>query len=198
MATARDVYNRAIALLDEISPDTGSVDVTTTAEFEARSPFLIDMLQKEIARIGRYRKTSDVTITADPTADPTDDYVEVTMPADLDFIEKVVVLDPPNNYFRKAFMVEGNAVYVHTMFDGVLRITYSPVLTEIDSLDDTLQVDAVSQAAMAWGLAKMLSAPEGNDFLTAFFSNEYEKQKSLVAQRKPVSFERVYDVYGGI
>ena len=197
MATARDVYNNAIALIDEISPDTGLVDVNTTAEFEARAPYLIDLLQKEVARIGRYTKTSDVVITAS-TDDPTLAYVSVTMPADLDYLEKAVVLDPPNPYARLVLMVENNALYVARFFGGTIRLTYRAIPTTVDSLDDTLSVDGVSQVAMAYGLARLLVAVEGNDYLVSFLANEYERQKMLIARAKPASFERIVDYYGGI
>ena len=197
MATARDAYNRAIALIDEISSDTGAVEVGTTGDYEARAPFLIDMLQKEVARIGRYRKTTDITVTATGT-DPTADYVSVTLPSDIDYIEKVVVLDPPNDYYRRATMVENGAIYVPTTFEGVLRVTYAPVPTDITSLDDDLEVDHLSQIAISYGLARSFVLPEGNGELTSYLSRSFDEQKALISRIKPVSFERVRDVYGGI
>lgn len=197
MATARDAYNRAIALIDEISSDTGAVEVGTTGDYEARAPFLIDMLQKEVARIGRYRKTTDITVTATGT-DPTADYVSVTLPSDIDYIEKVVVLDPPRDYYRQATMVENGAIYVPTTFDGVLRVTYAPVPADITSLDDDLEVDHLSQIAISYGLARAFVLPEGNGELTSYLSRSFDEQKALISRIKPVSFERVRDVYGGI
>ena len=194
MATVKDIFDRTIALLDEISPDTGNVDISSTAGFEARAPYLVDILQQEVARFGRYRKTTDITVTAN-TDDPTSAYVAVSLPDDVNYVEKVIVLVPPDNYYRKSFMIEEDAVYVTTMFEGVLRVTYIPELPAITSLDDVLVVDSICQVAMAWGLAKMFVAPEGNDVLTAFFTNEFEKQKMLLTQRKPASWERVSHTY---
>ena len=196
MATARDVYNKAIALIDEISSETGTVDVSTTGDYESRAPYLIDILQKEVARIGKYRKTVDVTVTASGS-DPTAAYVSVTLPSDIDYIEKVVVLDPPRNYYRQATMIEQDKIYVPTTFSGVLRVTYAPIPAEIDSLEDTLVVDHLSEVAITYGLAKALVLPEGNSELVSYLSREYDEKKALISRIKPVSFERVRDVYGG-
>ena len=43
--TGREVYERAIALVDEINPETGKVDAETTADYLARTPFLLSLLQ---------------------------------------------------------------------------------------------------------------------------------------------------------
>ena len=195
MAIARDVYNRAIALIDEISSETGSVDVSTTDDYEARSPFLIDLLQKEVARIGKYKKTADIVV-ASTTADPTIAYTTVTMPTDIDYIEKAVVLDPPNNYYRQATMVEGKNVYVPTTFSGTIRLTYFAVPADITSLEDILVVDHLSQVAMSYGLARAFILPEGNGEMTSYLTREYDEKKALISRLKPVSFERVRDVYG--
>lgn len=195
MATARDVYNRAIALIDEISSETGSVDVSTTDDYEARSPFLIDLLQKEVARVGKYKKVADIAVTAS-TDDPTSAYVTVTMPIDIDYIEKAVILDPPNNYYPQPTMVENKNVYVPTTFDGTIRLTYFAVPADITSLEDTLVVDHLSQVAMAYGLARAFVLPEGNSEMTSYLTREYDEKKALVGRLKPVSFERVRDVYG--
>ena len=196
MATARDVYNKAIALIDEISSETGTVDVSTTGDYEARAPFLIDILQKEVARVGKYRKTADVVVTAS-TDDPTLAYVTVTLPSDVDYVEKVVVLNPPYDYYRKSTMIENGAVYVPTTFDGPLRITYLAVPTDIESLEDTIVVDHLSEVAITYGLAKAFVLPEGNSELVSYLSREYDEKKALISRIKPVSFERVHDVYGG-
>ena len=196
MATARDVYNKAIALIDEISSETGTVDVSTTGDYEARAPFLIDILQKEVARVGKYRKTADVVVTAS-TDDPTLAYVTVTLPSDVDYVEKVVVLNPPYDYYRKSTMIENGAVYVPTTFDGTLRITYLAVPTDIESLEDTIVVDHLSEVAITYGLAKAFVLPEGNSELVSYLSREYDEKKALISRIKPVSFERVHDVYGG-
>lgn len=45
--TAREVYENALVLLDEVDEDGTLSD---SAAYEAKAPFLIDMLQREIAR----------------------------------------------------------------------------------------------------------------------------------------------------
>ena len=196
MATARDVYNKAIALIDEISSETGTVDVATTGDYESRAPYLIDILQKEVARIGKYKKVADIAVTA-TTADPSIAYATVTMPTDVDYIEKAVVLDPPDNYYRQATMVENKNVYVPTTFDGTIRLTYFAVPADITTLEDTLVVDHLSQVAMSYGLAKAFVLPEGNSEMTSYLTREYDEKKALISRIKPASFEQVFNAYGG-
>ena len=122
--------------------------------------------------------------------------MSIVLPDDLEYVEKVLILSPPNPYRRKELMIENESVYVPQDFEGTLRISYQAIPILVDSLDDAISVNAVSQVAMAYGLAKLLVAPEGNDYLIAFLAGEFEKQKGLIAQRKPASFEKVINHYG--
>ncbi len=55
--TARDVYERAMALIDETEED-GSVGSEYTADYEGKAPSIIDTLQRELAFY------EDVTLTS--------------------------------------------------------------------------------------------------------------------------------------
>jgi hypothetical protein len=49
--TVNEIFERAIALIDGIT-DTGVVDVTKTADYKARTPFLVNLFQMELIKSG--------------------------------------------------------------------------------------------------------------------------------------------------
>ena len=56
---AEDVFNIAMAMIDEM-PTTGQPDPTTTAEYRAKAPSILSMLQAEIIGIeNRYRDSKE-------------------------------------------------------------------------------------------------------------------------------------------
>ena len=67
--TARDVYERAMALIDETETD-GSISSEYAADYEGKAPRLIDTLQHELAFY------ESVTLTA--SIDDLDDVLEIS------------------------------------------------------------------------------------------------------------------------
>ena len=54
-----DIFNMTMAMIDEMN-DNGTLDPTTTAEYKAKTPAILTMLQNEIIGIeNRYRKKGD-------------------------------------------------------------------------------------------------------------------------------------------
>ena len=51
--TAQVLYNRALAILDEINADTGIPDTDTTEDYLARAPYLISTIQTELLPYAR-------------------------------------------------------------------------------------------------------------------------------------------------
>jgi hypothetical protein len=62
MATAQDVYNRALSKLDEIS-DSGTVNTDTG--YEGKAPLIIDDVQRECAFLEGVNVLSSVTALTD-------------------------------------------------------------------------------------------------------------------------------------
>lgn len=60
MTTARNIFDKAISVIDELS-DNGTVNDTQVKEYKNRAPHLIDMFQKEIARNGDLFKTFEIS-----------------------------------------------------------------------------------------------------------------------------------------
>jgi hypothetical protein len=60
--TANDVYERSLALYDEISK-TGLPDPNKTKDYFVRAPKLIDMFQKELYKVSNYMKRHEVSLS---------------------------------------------------------------------------------------------------------------------------------------
>lgn len=56
MYTAQEIFNNAIAIIDEIS-DNGTINATQVKEYSNRAPYFLDMWQKKMAKTGDLYKT---------------------------------------------------------------------------------------------------------------------------------------------
>lgn len=72
---AEEIFMSAMALIDEMSAN-GELDETSVAEYRAKAPYLLTILQTEIVGIeNRYRKIEDWVF---PTRiESLDDYIEI-------------------------------------------------------------------------------------------------------------------------
>ena len=58
--TAEDIFKMTMAMIDEMTT-SGELDETSVAEYRAKTPYILTMLQNEIIGIeNRYRKESDI------------------------------------------------------------------------------------------------------------------------------------------
>lgn len=76
METVNQLYERSLALYDEISKN-GTVNASKTADYKARTPFLADILQKELL------KASDFSKKYEYSASPIDNVLGVTTGFDI-------------------------------------------------------------------------------------------------------------------
>jgi hypothetical protein len=58
--TGTEIFDRAIAILDELS-DTGAVVDSQIKEYKYRAPYLLDLWQKEMAKSGDFFKTFELS-----------------------------------------------------------------------------------------------------------------------------------------
>jgi hypothetical protein len=61
--TGQDVYEAALALIDEIGDD-GTIDEDTTASYEGKAPRLLDMIQRELAIAENVTATQITALTS--------------------------------------------------------------------------------------------------------------------------------------
>ncbi len=62
MTTARNIFNKAISIIDELT-DTGLINDAQVKEYSSRAPYLLDMWQKEMAKNGDLYKTFEIACT---------------------------------------------------------------------------------------------------------------------------------------
>lgn len=67
MVTVNELFNRSLAIYDEISK-SGLPDAAKTADYKARTPFLADILQKELLKASNYSKKYEVANSPIPNA----------------------------------------------------------------------------------------------------------------------------------
>jgi hypothetical protein len=68
--TAREIFEQAIAIIDELS-DNGTVSDTQTREYRARAPFLLEMWQREMGKVENTEITEKIS-SLDDTVQITD------------------------------------------------------------------------------------------------------------------------------
>ena len=197
MTTANDIFVKAIALIDEINPTTGQVDTDTTEDYLARSPYLIDILQKELAKQSRYTKVYEYAYTYDPT---TTDWHEITLPTDVDYVETVYLAEQPKNKIEYYHELNGTtqSLFINCQESGTVKITYKAIPPTVTALTDVLVLDDTTLTAMPYGLAKKFVEVEQNDFLVGIFDREYQSQRAMASIKKPSSFEKITNAYGSI
>ena len=197
MATGREIYERAIALVDEINQETGAVDADTTGDYLARAPYLITILQTELMPYSRTRKQTEITCTGGNIG-----WTKADLPTDVLSIEDVVAESNYLYYKDPVWKAEqdGNTIdfYYDSSFVGTLRIIYLPVPTPVTNLDVELTIDDMTANLMAYGLAEAFINVEQNDFLQRIFKQKYDEQKSVALANKPVGMVKIVDVYGGV
>lgn len=195
--TGREVYERAIALVDEINPETGGVDVDTTTDYLARTPFLLSLLQTELIPYMKTTKKHTIACVASGEG-----WVKEDLPSDLHSITDVVVEANDGYYKDPVWKTEQNGnlteFYYHASFTGTIRVLYKPVPAPVTSLDDVLTVDDSTANLMAYGLAEAFINVEQNDFLQRIFKQKYDEQKAAALSPKPSGMVKIIDVYGGI
>jgi len=195
--TGREVYERAIALVDEINPETGKVDVETTADYLARTPFLLSLLQTELIPYMKTTKKHTITCVASG-----DGWVKEDLPSDLHSIADVVI-EANNGYYKDpVWKTEQNGnlteFYYDKSFTGTIRVLYKPVPAPVTDLDVVLTVDDSTANLMVYGLAEAFINVEQNDFLQRIFKQKYDEQKAVALSPKPAGMVKIIDVYGGI
>lgn len=65
MYTGEKIFNQALAIIDELS-ETGTVTDSQVLEYKRRAPFLLDMWQREIAKIENVEIEEEITSLEQP------------------------------------------------------------------------------------------------------------------------------------
>ena len=92
---------------------------------------------------------------------------------------------------------EGNKdLYVQFGYEGLIRIKYVPIPTEITSLDQNIEVDDITAISGAYYLAEHFALADQNDTLAAVCRNKFRELKMESMIKNPLSPSEIKDVYG--
>lgn len=193
--TVQQIFEKSMALYDEISTN-GTIDPTKTADYKARTPYIVDMLQKELVLVSDLYKWHEFAYTSDNT----NPWVITDLPSDVKSITKVIVSKDYCNYIPYTnYKLEKNgsttSIYIDYPFDATVRVQYRPIPTTITAITDTLQVDDFTANVIVYGLTRWFAASESNEVVERICREQYLSQKSELKQGQPASIEPIVDVY---
>lgn len=91
---------------------------------------------------------------------------------------------------------EGNKdLYVLFSYEGLIRIKYVPVPTDITSLDQVLEIDDITAQAGAYYLAEHFAISDMNEELANMCKSKYRELKQQAMFKAPLSNSEIIDVY---
>lgn len=193
METVNDLYEKSLALYDEISKN-GTVNASKTADYKARTPFLSDILQKELWETADYTKIHEIEY------DKLDDLLKVTLPTDFKSIKKIVLNDEQNDYvIYNGYKLEkdgnSNYLYVKANESCTFRVQYKPYPITITSINDNIQIDGITSLGIVYGLCRYFAMSEQNDFVERICNIKFNEIKSNKV-KIPAEITEIIDVYG--
>jgi hypothetical protein len=173
-----------MVMMDKV-PVNGVFDADMQADYEAKAPYLLTMIQNEICRIAPLYASLSITATTDTG------YRKLTLPSNYISVYQLLdsELNPSNDY-----KTIGDDIYV--MFDFVGSLIYSYIPTSITAItDDCAFNDIIASTIIATGLGANLSTIENAD-LSNFLSQKYEELKRDLKVKQSAFISPIKDVYG--
>lgn len=192
MATLNDMFVKALALYDEIS-NTGAINPAKTADYKVRSPYIADMLQKELWDTSDYTKIHEFEYTT------TDAWTKITLPSTLKSIKNIILDFEYDSYYNLSeyrLEKDGTAQYLYILFpyDATVRVQYKPYPTTIALITDVFELDDITLQGVAYGLCKWFAASEQNKYVEDLCDAKFKEIKASIF-RQPMTFTNITDVY---
>ena len=195
METVNDLYKRSLALYDEISK-TGEINASKTADYFAKTPFLADLLQKELWDTADYTRIFEFGYTE------SNKWIKTILPTDFQEIKKVVLnrnseYDNILVYSDYTIEKDGNDTYLYicTHYPCTVKVQYKPFPTTILTIDDNIQLDTITSTGLAYGLCRYFAMSEQNDFVEAICNAKFNEIKNKKV-KVPAYESTIIDVYG--
>lgn len=190
--TGTEIFNIAIAVLDELS-DTGAIVDSQIKEYKNRAPYLLDAWQKEIGdslqAIQEYENTDE---------DNENKWTLFALPADLKRIKDVIFINSDSQIRSISFKRFGdNDIYLYFTGVGTARMLYVPIPARITSLTQTLEVYGVPAISGAYYLAEHFALADQNSELAQRCKEKFRELKidSIVKQSlQPVEIKDLYGI----
>jgi len=184
METVNDLYARSLALYDEISK-TGTINVSKTADYKARTPFLADILQKELWGTADNTKIYEATFTPK---------VKIDLPTDFMSIKTLMLDDEPYNNYRIEKDGNESFLYLKAIQEGDVRLQYKPFPITIATIDDNIRIDNITSLGIVYGLCRYFAMSEQNSFVEDICNRKFNEIKNNKV-RQPAAIEPITDVY---
>ena len=131
MEIVNDLFKKALSLYDEISK-TGEINVSKTADYKARTPYLVDMLQKELLKASNYSKKYEYANS------PIDNNLGLTTGFNITEFKGIdLIYESKENVTSYCFQVDGEGiVYIedYTTQWNVLKIINT--ITPLNGFDE--------------------------------------------------------------
>lgn len=130
-------------------------------------------------------------------------YVKITLPTDINVIDKVILEGEENDYttdpvYKTENVGTAQYLYVDYNFKGKIRVQYKPNVNAPTALTDSVVIDDFTAMAVCYFLAMNFVATEQNESLTSLFRSEYESRKASANKKQPKGFVKIVDYYGGV
>jgi hypothetical protein len=187
--TGTEIFNAAIAILDELS-DSGTIVDSQINEYKYRAPYLLDLWQKEVGdrlqAIQEYENTDD---------DNAYKWTKHTLPTNLKRIKEVMFIDSDSRLVSIPYRRFGDSdVYFYFTCLGTVRMLYVPFPVKIISLTQTLEVDEYTATSGAYYLAEHFALADQNNELAQVCRDKFNR----IGFRKPqpLNSADIVDVYG--
>jgi len=184
METVNDLYTRSLALYDEISK-TGLPNESKTQDYKARTPYLADILQKELWNTADNTRIFETSFIPKQKIDLPEDFMLVKT---LMFNEEVC-----NNYRIEKDDTEC-FLYIKETLKGDIRLQYKPFPATIYTIDDNVRLDAITSLGICYGLARYFAMSEQNDFVENICNAKFNEIKNNKV-RVPATCEPILDIY---
>jgi hypothetical protein len=189
MYTVKEVFNQAIAILDEMS-DTGTIVDSQIKEYKYRAPYLLDLWQHEIGD-----SLQSIEEYKNEDADDNNKWILCSLPIDLKRIREIMFVDSDSNISSipyKKFGVED--IYLYFPDLGTARMLYVPIPVKITALTQTLAVNDSIATSGAYYLAEQFALADQNAELAQRCREKFNKLQKQIPQ--PFNAAGIIDVYG--
>lgn len=184
METISDLYTKALALYDEISK-TGLPNESKTADYKARTPYLADILQKELWETADNTKIFETTFTPK---------IKIELPIDFMKIKTLMLDDEPYNNYRIEKDDNESYLYLKATVKGDVRLQYKPFPVTIYTIDDNIRIDNITSLGIIYGLTRYFAMSEQNNFVEGICNQKFNEIKNNKI-RQPSTCESITDIY---
>jgi hypothetical protein len=123
-------------------------------------------------------------------------WYKIEMPSDFHSRKQIISETEPWQYAESNnHHWEGRSLYVLFSFEGIIRIKYIPVPTEITSLTQELEIDDMAAQAGAYYLAEHFAMSDMDDELARRCKEKYRELKLETMLKEPLAVSEIIDVY---